>query len=371
MYIIAGAIVALAVAGVLAWTRFAPAQPPPPPTPLITGDVMTITAPEGVEVRSGPSMSFYATSKLRFGDKVEVVKSDKNNSGWLAIKPPPGSRSWIDAKFVKLNGRSSGIVYTDPDQPVPVKPASSLSDQEPPNVESAKAERGTHVAIVGDVKFGASSSWLPIEPVTGEVRYIPESAVARSSGVQPVSATGASGFVPPPGGDQSLLAQADAALAKARELYQKAAQSSDVSQRNQALSRLQSLDQLTGAGATGQPGYPFTTTSSGPRVQLGAATTPASTTGGSTALYQTADPANAAKWGSWGTLRRTSFQKDGQPMYRLVDDRGVPLGYAVAAPGLTLAPYVDQFVCLYGVTAYHSDDAMRGNYTIVSRLARP
>ena len=43
----------------------------------------TVILPE-VEVRSGPSMQFYATSKLRYGDPVRVRAQESN---WLAIDP--------------------------------------------------------------------------------------------------------------------------------------------------------------------------------------------------------------------------------------------------------------------------------------------
>src|SRR5437879_5055864 len=154
MYVIGASIAVLAVAGVLAWTRFAPAQTPPPAPPLGPGEVMAITVKE-VEVRSGPSQQFYATSKLRLGDRVEVVKSDKGNPGWLAIKPPQGSQSWINAAFVQHSKTSSslGTVVTAPDAPVPVKAASNITDKVP-DVETGKAERGTQVVIMGKEHVG-------------------------------------------------------------------------------------------------------------------------------------------------------------------------------------------------------------------------
>jgi hypothetical protein len=369
MYVLGGSITALALVGVLAWTRLAPAQPAAPPIPPAVGEEMTITVPE-VEVRSGPGTGTYATSKLHTGDKVRVVKTDKNTPGWLAIKPPPGAVSWISATFVKRTaGSYEGVIVTDENHPVPVKPASSVTDEEPKNVESGKAPRGRIVVVRGPEKIGTGGAWLPIDPLDEEVRWIPESAVART-GVQPASATTTNGFVAPPGGSPSPVTEGDKLLEQAAKYYQQALQSSDPNLRQQAQARLQALQQVSAVqGAGQQPGYPNATPASAVKVQLGGNTTPAQATGGNTALY-TGAPAGAAQWSKWGTLRKTAFQNQGQSMYRLEDERGTPLGYAVAAPGLTLEPYVGKMVCLYGTTAY-SNEAMRGNYTIVSQLALP
>ena len=53
------------------------------------------------EVRSGPSDKFYPTSKLLKGDHVTVLREAKDAQGWLEIKPPTGSFSWIKAKYVQ------------------------------------------------------------------------------------------------------------------------------------------------------------------------------------------------------------------------------------------------------------------------------
>ncbi len=65
-----------------------------PPAPYET----TITVPE-VEVRAGPSPQFYATMKLRQGERVQVV--EQRDGGWLAVEPPPGSFNWINERFIE------------------------------------------------------------------------------------------------------------------------------------------------------------------------------------------------------------------------------------------------------------------------------
>jgi hypothetical protein len=371
MYVIGGAIVAMALIGVLAWTRLAPAQAPAPKVNNATSETLTVTVNE-VEVRSGPSLEFYPTSKLKYGDRVEVIGKSDKNPGWLVIKPPAGSQSWINSRFVKMTDKHLGVVVAPDGTPVPVKPASTLSNQEP-NVEIVKLENGTQVVVVGEPKYHATGAWLPIEPAPGEVRYLPESAVAKAV-VQTVGGTSqGNGFVVPPGGDLSLVTEADAALLKARQLLEKAAQSSDPVQRAQAQSRLVALNQIpTTTGATQQPGNPYSTavqSSTAPKVSITLASGQPSTGTGTTSAYSTATVPNHARWSVWGTLQPTPYNQDGAPAYKIVDKNGGVLEYAVAAPSLTLKPYEGRIVCVYGTPAYSAGN--RFNYLVVSHLALP
>src|SRR5690242_1756801 len=76
-----------------------------------------VTAPE-VEVRSGPSPMFYVTSKLKNGARVRVVKEEGN---YLAIVPPAGSFSWVNARFLDHKvGAPTAVVLGDGKVPVMV-----------------------------------------------------------------------------------------------------------------------------------------------------------------------------------------------------------------------------------------------------------
>src|SRR5207249_3139342 len=59
-----------------------------------------VVAGQDVDVRSGPGVKFNVTSKLRSGDRVKVVQDKNAQSGWVAIKPPDGSISWIETKRI-------------------------------------------------------------------------------------------------------------------------------------------------------------------------------------------------------------------------------------------------------------------------------
>src|SRR5687767_861076 len=74
---------------------------------------MSIVDPKGVDVRSGPTDVFHATSRLKYGDVVTVLRESKDQPNWFAIVPPAGSFSWIDAKNVLQVDRHQGVVIVD------------------------------------------------------------------------------------------------------------------------------------------------------------------------------------------------------------------------------------------------------------------
>src|SRR5690242_1919599 len=51
------------------------------------------------EVVAGPGQRFYATQYLDRGTKLEIYREE--TSGWLAIRPPEGSFSWVPAQFIE------------------------------------------------------------------------------------------------------------------------------------------------------------------------------------------------------------------------------------------------------------------------------
>jgi len=90
---------------------------------------MVVTVPQ-VEVRSGPTKEYYATSVLRQGERVLVLRQSKDQPGWLGHQAPAGSFSWVNAKNVKqVDPRTA---YVDMDSgPVAVMPGSSIINRAP------------------------------------------------------------------------------------------------------------------------------------------------------------------------------------------------------------------------------------------------
>jgi hypothetical protein len=142
----------------------------------------TITATE-VLVRSGPSPEFNATSRLHRGDKVLV--RGQETTGWLAIVPPPGSFSWINARDIEQISSNQALVRT-PNAPIRV--GSRLVNQEP-TVERVHVAVGTQVILIGKPEVARDGTWLPIRPVPSEARYIPAEAVRPVSAPPPLAMT--------------------------------------------------------------------------------------------------------------------------------------------------------------------------------------
>jgi hypothetical protein len=131
------------------------------------------------EVRSGPSEApdYYATNRLRKGDRVEVVRQEPN--GWIAIKPPPGSFSWVNKRFLREYAKNTWTVESEAE--VEVLYGSSLR-AEKPSVRSAYLKRGAIVRSVGEVYVPPDGGmWLPVEPPPGEVRYVRAAALASET----------------------------------------------------------------------------------------------------------------------------------------------------------------------------------------------
>lgn len=349
----------------------APTVPPvidAPPTPTHR----SITAAE-VEVRCGGSEKFYSTSKLKRGDKVVVVRPSAKFSGWLEIRPPVDSISWINALVVKQTGPFTGVVVTGEEAEVPVLAGSRTTTQEP-NIESARVKRGTLVVILDRAFQSEKGSWLPIEPTPGEVRYIPASAVEGSPVEQVVNGRTVGNV-----SSSGLIAQAEQAfrnnnLVLAKQLYIEAANSTnDANERNFCYSRINQLVQAT-SRAGQQPGPPTNTNAGGWAAQNASQTTVRSFIGSTTPAanpFQTAQRTTAPQWGPWGYLRRTRFTQEGQPVYVVESQRGDPLAYVTTTPNLSLESYVGRLVCPYGTVNYRSDDYLRTNIMTVSHVALP
>jgi hypothetical protein len=307
-----------------------------------------------VEVRSGPSKTFYPTSKLNQNDKVVVLRESKEVPGWLEIKPPAGSFSWVNAKNVKQVDGRHGFVDCDPARPVPILPGSTLVNQEP-NRESMKLTAGTVVVIVDRPLAVNGETWLPIQPHPSEVRYIPAESV-KPAAVVAATSNGPPNWTLTPNGyaGNNVLADAEQALKandinRARLLYQQVANTAtDQSQKVYALNRLAGLPQTP---------------------------VPGKTTSLSPANPPPAAPVNlvtlqAPAWSTYGRLRDTTLKSEnGQSIYGLEDAQGKILTYITTNPGKSLQAYIGRTISVYGPTIYRPD--VRMQYVVASHVAVP
>jgi len=287
------------------------------------GQVTTVTAPYA-EVRSGPSAKFYATQRLPQGSRVTVLYEVKDQPGWLAIVPPPRSFSWVNGKHLKFVDNSLAFVTAD-DQVAELYPGSELHPEKPNSV-SAKLARGTIVEIVGPPADAGPDKLYPVKWHPSEVRYV------EAAALQPVAqlATTAPTWNRNAGGVPGYIASLDkASPAPVRPAVVQ----------------------------TVQPAGSASTTSLSPSAPPVAPGTPVLT-----------EPAN---WSKWGTLRGTTWQVDGQPVYRLEDANGYPLSYVTTPAGKSLRDYVGRYVCIYGPTVYRGDSALRAQYIVAAQVAVP
>jgi SH3-like domain-containing protein len=365
------------------------------------------------EVRSGPSDSanFYATNRLRKGDTVEVV-AEKGE--WLAIRPPAGSFSYVNARFLSRisPNQPTYAVTTLQGVKAPVLIGSELlKDHRPTNV-GVKLEPGAQVVSIGPT-MGADGWWMPIEPPDAEVRYVRARLVGGHpvtpgvvTAAHTVSASGnASTFTPAPPAQASNAPSANppptpemlwycacqaelrGEIPRAIALYAQVAALASQSKPQLAADAqrratfLQNGHQAYGGSSfapAAAPGrsYPLAGEPADTGVRLiappGARPVTASTV--STARIApgpaAADPSLPPGWASYkGRLRRAGRDISGLQTYVVEQEYPNlrPIAYVVAGPGVNLSALVEKQVEVRGPAHYRGD--LRNNYMTVMGVA--
>lgn len=337
----------------------------------------TVNVPEA-EVRSGPSVNaeLYATNQVRRGETVEVVK--ELEGGWLAIKPPTGSFSWINTRFLDQVNRTTWVVAAHPDVRVPVLYGSSLKNDKP-TVEGARVQRGTQLSSIGAPRSAEDGMWLPIDPPPGEVRFLRAEAVIKTTGVQPVAGHSPAGSPPPPAVPVSNPGTAGYAApagvvdprwqqaqqmeqagnrAEAIRLYEQlgnTVRNSDNELSLRAYNRAQYL--RDSAASALPPSQTVQNTHAIPAADNRVQPIPVSLQVPSPPSHcvpcqTTSSSAGALQRSGVGRLRRSAWWLHGQPTYALEDARGQQRMYVTAQPGVNLEPYLNRNVELFGSIMY-------------------
>ena len=175
---------------------------------------------DNVTLRSGPGLNMDETGPLARGEEVVVVQ--EHGEQWLAVEPPRGQVSWV--RTIKLQEVGAGgarmvprnmVVTADPTAEVAMGRPGLGS---PLGVRRDLIPDGTVVLVIGPVFVEATGSgttqWTPIQPVKGECRYVPRSAVQVSRG-QPAatySVQSPAPRVPAPGEPETTPASAVARI---------------------------------------------------------------------------------------------------------------------------------------------------------------
>jgi hypothetical protein len=316
-----------------------------PPRRTATVDVNVL------DVMSGPGFSFPAVGQLRKGDSVIVLQEE---AGFVAIQPPPGSVSWIkQIHLAKVepgeNGKANVLVAVEGAEVM----AGADSSGKITNRVTMRLPKGTIVETVGPVLRVDNTSWYPITPPQGDVRWIAKNALRPASitAIPPappyrpdtpaftvsgsegsradVVARPAVASLPRPLTDHRLWPEATSAekggdYSTARSLFARIYQDLwDQKAERDAIvicyNRYTRCDEMVKKGNTGR---------------TDGAARPAAAGG---------------KWSDPGYLQE--LQKvyvDGQQVYSLQDDRGNVLNYVTGVSGINLRNYAGKRVQLYG-----------------------
>jgi uncharacterized protein YgiM (DUF1202 family) len=125
----------------------------------------------GAPVHSGPGENYYRTDTLAQGETVEVYRQQPG--GWLGIRPPADSFSWIFGRHVTL--LDDGLAEINKDD-VPSRIGSRLGEQR--NAVQVRLKKGEVVEILSEERVGGQT-WYKIAPPSGEFRWIDAQNVAR------------------------------------------------------------------------------------------------------------------------------------------------------------------------------------------------
>lgn len=141
--------------------------------------VISFSIPVNIDsaaVYAGPGINYYKTSVLTRGETVEVFL--RNAEGWCAVRPPEGSFSWINAKFVRKNADNVGTIISDSqgkEVPVRVGGPSIMKS----SVIQVGMTNGKLVKILGEMSLPGGTNWYKISPPPGEFRWIHEKSLMQ------------------------------------------------------------------------------------------------------------------------------------------------------------------------------------------------
>lgn len=137
-----------------------------------------IVTVDKAELLSMPGKQSYVTHFLAEGMEVEVYK--QSEEGWLGIRPPEGSFSWIDAEHIQMTDEPGVGEVIKEGAPSWVGSAAETIARHQSQV---KLPAGTQVEVLGKKRIatanGESQIWLKIAPPAGEFRWIHAGEVRR------------------------------------------------------------------------------------------------------------------------------------------------------------------------------------------------
>ena len=349
------------------------------------------------EVRSGPGSDskLYGTNNLKAGDVITVVQ--ERTDGWLAIRPPDGSFSWVQSKYLQriVATQPNYLVQTNDGNKVPVYIGSAVLNTKP-TLESARLTRGSQVKSLGAAQSDGKENWIPIVPPENELRYIrceaigkqavqanPTPAAVPATPPNPVSSNAivnANSAVPNCDANQrwsqAISAETAGQSTEAIRLYSQIGQDFACSQpmfASQAYGRAVWLRDCASKGKTNTvqacaPGQPKLTNkalvqavsnsqNNAPTAPIGSAPVAnmvPQSNGPSPTPVKSINSGSGSGMGP-GFLRKAGRPQSYEPSYYIESQQGRPLIYLAPAPGQNLDLFINQRVEVSGPTTYRSD----------------
>jgi len=349
-----------------------------------SGPYHAVVVDPEVKLRAGPSDKYPETTLLRKGDTV-VVHDEEN--GWLAVQDPPQivrSISWVRTQVVNFDKTKPIPQLVVVDESGATLRAGEMGVAQPSTIQKAKVPAGTILTVIGPGVSFAEGTWYPVVPPAGDYRYVPKHAlkydkpatatftvrdttppvVSPVGGESPVasipSALGAGGRnVNHPLWAQAEAAERDGRTDEAERLYFALARAmnepgGDHDIANLCYTRIHAIRERKrglSSGSTSNTRQPAPDTS---RPTGGRASTPAA-----------ADGDRARKSGP-ARLVRSNIGLDGRTTYRLEDERGNAIMYAVPAQGVDLERYIGKRVEVTGVV--HTRQGLSKPYIVTTAI---
>ena len=137
---------------------------------VLSRPITTTVASATAVVRSGPGDDYYETQTLPQGFEVEVFR--RTHDGWLGIRPPERSFSWVFGRHLNLVAEGVGEINKSD---VAARVGSLVRPIR--NSIQVRLQRGERVAVL-DASEEVGQLWYRIAPPSGEFRWIHERDVA-------------------------------------------------------------------------------------------------------------------------------------------------------------------------------------------------
>jgi hypothetical protein len=141
---------------------------------------------KGIDVYAGPDKETYLTDRLPRGVRVEVFGEEPG--GWLAIRPPHGSFSWMRAADVNISADDPQVAEVIHDDAI-CRVGSKINPRGN-NISQVRMRRGELIEVLEEQELPTrqngrlvSETWYRIAPPAGEFRYV------RSRALQPPTAS--------------------------------------------------------------------------------------------------------------------------------------------------------------------------------------